>query len=97
MAGTSGGSPCTRVAGFDRPILHGLCSFGIVAKAIVDRVLDGDVTRVRQYGARFAGVVFPGETLVTSVWLEDDQARFRTRAVERDAPVLAEATLTFGT
>jgi acyl dehydratase len=83
-------------AGFDRPILHGLCSFGIAGKVIVDHVLNGDVSRVREFGVRFAGVVFPGETLATSVWIEGDRACFRTQVVERDAPVLSEATLTFG-
>jgi acyl dehydratase len=85
------------MVGFDRPILHGLCSFGIAGKAVVDHVLDGDVTRVRRFEARFAGVVFPGETLATSVWLEGDRARFCTQAVEREAAVLSDATLTFAT
>ncbi|HEV7625663.1 MAG TPA: MaoC/PaaZ C-terminal domain-containing protein, partial [Streptomyces sp.] len=57
-----------RLAGFDRPILHGLCSYGMVLKAVVDTVLGGDVSRVRSYGTRFAGVVFPGETLRVSMW-----------------------------
>ena len=47
-------------AGFPRPILHGLCTYGIACKAIVDACLDSDVSRVRTYGARFAGVVYPG-------------------------------------
>jgi acyl dehydratase len=59
-------------AGFPRPILHGLCTYGIGCKTIVDTFLDGDVTRVGSYGARFAGVVFPGETLKASIWKEDD-------------------------
>ena len=59
-------------AGFPAPILHGLCSYGIGCKAIVDTFLDGDVSRVRSYGARFAGVVFPGETLKASIWKGDD-------------------------
>jgi acyl dehydratase len=59
-------------AGFPMPILHGLCSYGIGCKAIVDTFLDGDVSRVRSYGARFAGVVFPGETLKASIWKDDD-------------------------
>ena len=42
--------------GFDRPILHGLCSFGIVCKAVVDAALGGDPTRVARYAARFSGV-----------------------------------------
>jgi hypothetical protein len=57
-----------QMGGFDRPILHGLSSFGVVCKAVVDNALDGDVTRVARYQVRFAGVVFPGETIVTSVW-----------------------------
>ncbi|OMC30962.1 3-alpha,7-alpha,12-alpha-trihydroxy-5-beta-cholest-24-enoyl-CoA hydratase [Mycobacterium sp. GA-1841] len=58
-------------AGFDRPILHGLCTYGIGCKAIVDNLLDGDVSQVASYGARFAGVVIPGETLQANIWKED--------------------------
>ena len=61
-------------AGFPRPILHGLCTYGMTCKALVDTVLDGDATRVRSYGARFAGVVFPGETMRATVW--KDGGRF---------------------
>ena len=57
-------------AGFPRPILHGLCTYGMVCKALVDHLLDADATRVASYGARFAGVVFPGETLRANVWDE---------------------------
>ncbi len=55
-------------AGFPRPILHGLCTYGMTCKALVDTVLDADPTRVGSYGARFSGVVFPGETLRVAVW-----------------------------
>src|SRR5919198_5836771 len=58
-------------AGFPRPILHGLCSYGVVCKAVVDGLLKGDASRVSGYSARFAGVVYPGETLRTRVWAED--------------------------
>ncbi|HEY0574201.1 MAG TPA: MaoC/PaaZ C-terminal domain-containing protein [Pseudonocardia sp.] len=82
-------------AGFDRPILHGLCTWGMVCKAVVDALLDGDVTQVRGYRARFAGIVFPGETLRTQVWRTDDEFVLITTAVDRaDAPVLADAALT---
>jgi hypothetical protein len=53
------GSEFAAAAVFPRPILHGLCTYGIGCKAIVDTFLDGDVSRVRSYGARFASVVFP--------------------------------------
>ena len=45
-----------KLGGFDTPIIHGLCSYGIACKAIVDQVLGGDVTQVARYQARFAGV-----------------------------------------
>ncbi|WP_432054283.1 MaoC/PaaZ C-terminal domain-containing protein [Streptomyces sp. bgisy022] len=50
-------------AGFERPVLHGLCTYGMTLKAVVDTVLGGDVTRVRAVTARFTGVVYAGETL----------------------------------
>jgi acyl dehydratase len=55
-------------AGFPRPILHGLCTYGLTCKALVDALLDGDATALSSYGARMAGVVFPGETLRLSAW-----------------------------
>jgi hypothetical protein len=61
--------------GFPKPILQGLCTFGMACKAVVDNVLDGDVTKVAGYGVRFAGTFFPGETLVTKVW-EDKGGKF---------------------
>ncbi|HEY2271448.1 MAG TPA: MaoC/PaaZ C-terminal domain-containing protein [Jatrophihabitantaceae bacterium] len=81
-------------AGFPRPILHGLCSFGMVAKALVDDLLDGDVARLAAFEVRFAGVVFPGETLRTSVWRTDASFELVTTVDERDgAPALAAASL----
>jgi acyl dehydratase len=83
-----------KIGGFDRPILHGLCSFGIVCKAVVDRALGGDVTKLAGYQARFAGVVFPGETLVTSLWREGDRIIVAAKTKERDTPVIANAAVT---
>lgn len=60
-------------AGFPRPILHGLCTYGMACKALVDTVLGGDAARVGSYGARFAGVVFPGETIRAKVWHEGER------------------------
>ncbi|MEV5934326.1 MaoC/PaaZ C-terminal domain-containing protein [Streptomyces sp. NPDC052079] len=81
-------------AGFDRPILHGLCTYGMTLKAVVDTLLDGDVTRVRSYATRFAGVVYPGETLRVRMWRGDGEVRVTVSAVERGhAPVLTETTV----
>jgi acyl dehydratase len=80
-----------KAAGFDRPILHGLCTYGTTLKAVVDTLLDGDVTRVRAYATRFAGVVFPGETLRIRMWRGEGEIRIAVSAAERaDAPVLAD-------
>ncbi|MFJ6082275.1 MaoC/PaaZ C-terminal domain-containing protein [Streptomyces sp. NPDC092369] len=80
-----------KVAGFEKPILHGLCTYGMTLKAVVDTLLDGDVGRVRAYSTRFAGVVYPGETLRIRMWRLDGSVRVAVSAVERDdAPVLAD-------
>jgi len=83
-----------KMGGFDTPILHGLCSFGIVCKAAVDQALGGDVTKVSRYQARFAGVFFPGETMVTSVWREGKQLLIASKSKERGAPILSNAAIT---
>ncbi len=85
------------IGGFDRPILHGLCTFGIACKAVVDNALDGDVGAVARYRVRFSGVVFPGETIVTSMWKEGDQILLRAVSKERDAPALTNAAITLRT
>ena len=75
-------------AGFERPILHGLCTYGIGCKAIVDNLLDGDVSQVASYGARFAGVVIPGETLQANIWKEDGKFIGVLTAPSRDNAVV---------
>ena len=57
-----------RIAGFDRPILHGLCTYGFAGRALVAQACGGDPARLRSFAARFSGVVFPGDTLTTSGW-----------------------------
>jgi len=71
-------------AGFPRPILHGLCTYGMTCKAMVDACLDSDVSRVRAYGARFAGVVYPGEMLLARIWEEEDRLVASVTAPSRD-------------
>jgi acyl dehydratase len=82
------------MGGFDKPILHGLCTFGIVCKAVVDAELGGDVTKVARYQARFSGHVFPGETIVTSTWREGDTVLIQATTKERGLPVLTNAAIT---
>jgi acyl dehydratase len=78
-----------RVAGFDRPILHGLCTLGVAGHALVRLLCDGDPHRLRALDARFSSPVFPGETIRVSAWHEaDGRAAFRAHVVERGACVL---------
>jgi acyl dehydratase len=60
-----------RRAGFDRPILHGLCTFGFATRAVVSHACGGDPARLRRIAMRFAAPVFPGETLTVSGWRQD--------------------------
>ena len=83
-----------KMGGFDKPIIHGLCSYGIVCKAIVDEALGGDVTKVARYQARFAGVGFPGETYLTSYWKEGDKILIQAKSKERDAIIISNAAIT---
>jgi acyl dehydratase len=83
-----------KLGGFDTPILHGLCTFGIVCKAVVDTVLGGDVNAVARYQVRFTGVVFPGETVVTSMWRDGDRIVLSAGTKERpEKPVLSNAAI----
>lgn len=84
-------------AGFERPILHGLCSYGIVLKAVVDTLLDGDASRVLAYSTRFAGIFFPGETLRVHLWTTaPGRVQVSATAVERDdAPVLTDTVVAY--
>jgi acyl dehydratase len=55
-------------AGFEQPILHGLCTFGFAARAILKGVCGNDVRRLKEFKARFSNVVFPGDTITTRGW-----------------------------
>ncbi|MDI3408796.1 MaoC/PaaZ C-terminal domain-containing protein [Streptomyces cavernicola] len=88
-----------RAAGHDRPILHGLCTFGMVVKAVADRFLDGDTGAITGCRTRFAGAFHPGETLRISVWSDPAAGGYRLRATapdRADAPVLEHALVTAG-
>lgn len=73
-----------KAAGFDAPILHGLCTYGIVLREVIDLLLDGDAGAVGGFAARFAGVVFPGETLTVNAW--DEPAGIVVTATVGDDP-----------
>jgi acyl dehydratase len=76
-------------AGFERPILHGLCTFGVIAHALLRECCGYDPERFGQMDLRFSAPVFPGGTIRTEIFREEGGAAFRARALERDVLVAA--------
>ncbi|KAF7074074.1 hypothetical protein CFC21_078987 [Triticum aestivum] len=78
-----------QVAGFTRPILHGLCTLGFAARAVIKSFCNGDPAAVRNIFGRFLLHVYPGETLVTEMWVDGQRVQYQTKAKERDRAVLS--------
>jgi acyl dehydratase len=80
-------------AGFARPILHGLATFGVVGRALLRAVCGGDPARFRRTSCRFSAPVFPGETIRTEIWPRDGAAAFRARVLERNLVVISNGEM----
>ena len=77
-----------KMAGFPRPFLHGLCTYGTACRAIISTVCKYDPDRIAGFVARFSSPVFPGETIVTEMWVDGRVVSFRSKAKERDLVVI---------
>lgn len=77
-----------KMAGYDRPILHGLCTYGTACRAIVGSVCGYDAKKITGFDARFSAPVFPGETIVTQIWVDGPLVSFRCKLKERGVVVL---------
>ena len=74
-----------KAAGFPRPILHGLCTFGVAGHALLRTLCGYDPARLKRMQVRFSAPVFPGETVRTEIWREGEgRFGFRCRVIERD-------------
>ncbi len=73
-----------KMAGFDRPILHGLCTYGFTGRALLHALCDSDPARFRSMEGRFSKPVFPGDTLSVAMWVEGNEAIFQTRTQSGD-------------
>jgi acyl dehydratase len=69
-----------KAVGFDRPILHGLCTYGYAGRAIVNGACGGDVSKVKSFSARFSAPVFPGDELTTEAWNVDGRWAVRVQS-----------------
>jgi acyl dehydratase len=70
-------------AGFPRPILHGMCTYGFAARAILNAACDYDAGRLRSLGARISAPVYPGDVLRTEIWIDGEAVSFRTTVPDR--------------
>ena len=86
-----------KVAGFDRPILHGAAGFGVAAHAILRTCAGYRPERLKSIEARFSRPVFPGETIRTEMWPETEHVSFQCRVLGRDDIVLSNGRATLRT
>jgi acyl dehydratase len=77
-----------RAAGFKRPILHGLCTFGMATHAVLKSCCEYDATRIKSMAVRFTAPVYPGETIRFQLWRRDAKVHLRARIDARDVVVL---------
>jgi acyl dehydratase len=83
-------------AGFDRPILHGLCTLGFTGRALLHTLCGSDPARFRGMDLRFSKPVYPGDALTVKMWVESDEAVFRTETQNGDI-VVDQGRFTFAT
>lgn len=84
-------------AGFPKPILHGLCTYAIACRAVMQAHAGEPQLTVRSFSSRFVSAVFPGETIATDIWRQGGgELAFRCRVVERDVVVLSGGTARMG-
>jgi len=76
-----------KMAGFDRPILHGLCTYGFTGRALLHALCDGDIARFRSMSVRFSKPVLPGDSLTVSMWVDGDGAEFQTRTQDGEVVI----------
>lgn len=70
------------MAGFDTPIMHGLCTYGVICKAVVDSCADGDASRLESFRGRFANPAFCGGTILTKIWQEESRCLIQAESKE---------------
>ncbi len=83
-----------KMAGYDTPILHGLCTYGHVGRAVLSEYCDNDPARMTGLEVRFSGVVFPGDSIITEMWDEGDGRILLQAKTQRGDVVISNASAT---
>ena len=77
-----------KTAGFEKPILHGMCTYGIACRSLVESVCEGEAKRLKKFDCRFSSPVYPGETIVTEMWKNGSKVYYQSKVKERDKIVI---------
>jgi acyl dehydratase len=85
-----------KAAGFPRPILHGMCTYGITCRAVLQTYAGYDPTRFKSHQARFSSPVFPGETITVDLWKDGDVVSFEARVKDRGVTVIKNGKTVLG-
>ena len=85
-----------RMVGFPRPILHGLCTYGITCRAVMQAFTGFDPAPIRSHQARFSAPLFPGETVTVDLWRDGEVVSFEARVKDREAVVIRNGKSVLG-
>jgi acyl dehydratase len=83
-------------AGFPRPILHGMCTYGISCRGVLQTYADYDPSAFRQHAARFSSPVYPGETVTIDLWKDGDVISFEAKVKARNVTVIKNGRTVLG-
>ena len=84
-----------KMAGFPKPILHGLCTYGFTGRALLHSLCDSDPSRFTSMEGRFSKPVFPGDSLTVKIWVDGNEAFYRTETQNADDVVIDAGRATF--
>ena len=85
-----------KAAGFPRPILHGMCTYGITCRAVLQTYAGYDPAKFKSHQARFSAPVFPGETITVDLWKDGDVVSFEARIKDRGVTVIKNGKTVLG-